>query len=351
MEPHEKIIEDFINKRYKPIYFLMGEESYYIDLISRFIEKNILSKEEKFFNKIVLYGTETDIISVIEKAIKYPITSKYIVILLKEAQMMEKSIDKLGVYVEAPIRSTILVICYKNKVLDKNKKLYKLIHYNGGVVFNSKKYRESQIPDWISRKVKSMNRSITSKAQQLLYESAGTSLSTIVQALEKVDLAVPEGAEITIWDIEQYTGIKNNFNIVSWQRAIADKNFQKTQEISFFLGKNSKEFPLIFLINVLYRFFVNLGKYHISIPDTMENLSKRLNVFPSLIKDYEKAAHHYSLQENIKIFSYLREADKQSKGIDYPPLSENKILPELIWNICLILECNKIYMNVKRICS
>ncbi|YBU88625.1 MAG: DNA polymerase III subunit delta [Candidatus Walczuchella monophlebidarum] len=335
MERYEKIIYDFINKRYKPIYFFMGEESYYIDLISRFIEKNIFSKEEKFFNKIVLYGPETDIISVIEKARKYPITSKYIVIILKEAQMMEKSIEKLAVYVEALIRSTILVICYKNKVLDHNKKLYKLIHHHGGVVFNSQKYREYQIHDWISRKVKSMNRSITSKAQQLLYEYAGTSLSTIVQALEKIDLALPEGAEITLWDIEQYTGIKKNLNIFSWQRAIASKNFKKTQEISFFLGKNSKEFPIIFLINVLYRFFVNLVKYHLSIPDSRENLSKRLNVFPYIIKYYEKAAHHYSLQENIKIFYDLREADKQSKGIDYPPLSENNILPELICKIFL----------------
>ncbi|WP_103327178.1 DNA polymerase III subunit delta [Bacteroidetes bacterium endosymbiont of Geopemphigus sp.] len=332
METPEQILTGLKEKKYKPIYFLMGEESYYIDLISDFIEKNVLSQEEKAFNQTILYAGEIDIPNLIAQAKRYPMMSPYTVLIIKEAQLLSKTIEKLSGYIQAPLKSTLLVICYKNKVLDRRQKICKLIQQEG-VLFESKKYPEYQIPDWIEHQARSMKRRIGLQARHLLAEHSGTSLSTLARELEKIYLVLSEGAEITTEVIAQYTGISKRFNPFEWQKAIAEKNFHRAQEIAWHFGKNPKEYPVVLLINTIYRFFVNLVKYHLSVPDKQANLSKILNVPPYFIKDYEKAAYHYSLTKSLKVFSYLREADRQVKGIDCPYIPEHSILQELTYKI------------------
>lgn len=332
METPEQILNELKGKKYKPIYFLMGEEPYYIDLISDFIEKNVLSQEEKSFNQTILYASEIDIPNLIAQAKRYPMMSLHTVLILREAQLLSKSIEKLADYIQAPLESTLLVICYKNKVLDRRQKLCKLIQEKG-VLFESKKYREYQIPAWIEHQVKSMKRRMSLQGRHLLAEHCGTSLSTLARELEKIHLALPEGVEITAEVIAQHTGISKCFNPFEWQKAIAEKNFHRAQEIAWHFGKNPKEYPIVLLINTIYRFFINLVKYHLSIPDTQVNLSKILNVPPYFVKDYEKAAYHYSLTKSLKVFSYLREADRQAKGIDCPLIPEHGILQELTYKI------------------
>lgn len=334
MTTPEQILTELREKRYKPIYFLMGEEPYYIDLISNFIEKNVLSEKQKDFNQTILYAGETDIADLIIQARRYPMMSPYTVIVLKEAQLLSKTIEKLAHYLQNPLRSTLLVICYKNKSLDKRQKLCKLIEQKG-VLFESKKYREYQIPAWIEQQVHSMKRRISLKAQHLLAERSGTSLSAIARDIEKIHLALPEGAEIDLEVIAQHTGISKRFNPFEWQRAIAEKNLPRAQEIAWHFGKNPKDYPVVFLIHTLFQFFVNLAKYHLSIPDSQANLSKILNVPFYFVKDYEKAAAHYSLSNILKALSYLRQADRQAKGIDAPVVSDYGILQELTCKVFL----------------
>ena len=332
MEIPEKIFTELKEKKYKPIYFLMGREPYYIDLISDFIEKNVLSQEEKYFDQMIFYAWETDIPNLIAQAKRYPVISSYTVLILKEAQLLSNDIEKLSNYIQKPLKSTLLVICYKNKVLDKRQKLYNLIQQKG-ILFESKKYREHQIPYWIEHQVRSMKRHINLQPQYLLAENLGTSLSILARELEKIHLALPEGAEITSEVVMQYTGINKHFNPFEWQKSIAAKNFRRAQEIVYHFGKNPKDYSIVILINMICRFFINLAKYHLNISDNQSNLSKILNVPLYFIKDYKKASYYYSLEKILKVFSYLREADRQVKGIDFPSMSEYSILQELTYKI------------------
>lgn len=329
MENHEKILTHLKKKIYKPIYFLSGEEPYYIDLISSFIEKNVLSEEEKYFNQTILYGGETDMETVIAQLRRYPIRSRYTVVLLKEAQLLEKSIEKILDYLKSPFNSTILVVCYKHKVCDK--KICNIIK-EIGVFLDSKKFPENKIPSWIESQVRNMGRIISVSAQNLLAEYLGISLSTIACGLKKLDLALPTGSEITLEDIEIHIGLHKRFNLVEWQKAIFEKDVYKIQTISWLFVKN-KEYSILLLIHMLYRFFTNMVKYHTSIPETENNLKNFLNVPLYLIKYYEKSAYHYSLSKSLQVFSFLREADKQLKGIDCPATTDYSILKELLYKI------------------
>ncbi|OED36214.1 DNA polymerase III subunit delta, partial [Flavobacteriaceae bacterium (ex Bugula neritina AB1)] len=211
MDEVKKIVTDIKKGNSKPIYFLMGEEPYYIDKISEYIDKNVLAEEEKGFNQMILYGRDVSIEDIVSNAKRYPMMAERQVVIVKEAQDLSRTIEKLVDYVENPQLSTILVICYKYKKIDKRKKLYKAVAKNG-VIFESKKLYENQVADWIRRVLGGSNYSIEPKAAQMLVEFLGTELGKINNELEKLKLIIPKGEQITAEKIEANIGISKDYN-------------------------------------------------------------------------------------------------------------------------------------------
>ena len=211
MDEVKKIVNDIKNGNVKPVYFLMGEESYYIDRIAEYIEKTILTEEERGFNQMVLYGKDVTVEDIVGNAKRYPMMAEKQVVIVKEAQHLSRTIDKLSAYVDNPQLTTVLVLCYKYNKLDKRKKLYKSVSKNG-VLFESKKLYENQVAEWIRKTLNAKGYSITPKASILLVEFLGTDLSKIHNELEKLKLVISKDAEITPAAIEEHIGISKDFN-------------------------------------------------------------------------------------------------------------------------------------------
>jgi DNA polymerase-3 subunit delta len=226
LDKAKTIINEIKSGNYKPIYFLMGEEPYYIDGIAKFIENTVLTEEEKGFNQMVLYGRDVSIDDIISNAKRYPMMADKQVVIVKEAQELSRTIENLVSYVENPQPTTILVICYKYKTLDKRKKLAKIID-KSGVLFESKKLYENQVPDWIRRVLASRGYTITPKASQMLVEFLGNDLSKVNNELEKLQLIIQPGAQITPQVIEENIGISKDFNNFELQNAIGAKDIKK----------------------------------------------------------------------------------------------------------------------------
>ena len=218
----ERIKLDLKNKIYYPVYFLCGEEPYFIDNISDYIENELLNESEKEFNQTVIYGKETDIQGIISYAKRYPMMSNYQVVIVKEAQDLV-NIDDLVSYVEHPLNSTILVICYKYKKIDKRKKLIKLIEKNS-VFFESAKLYDNKVPDWITGWLKLEGYGISLKAALLLSDYLGNDLLKITNELEKLFINIPKGSEITTNHIEENIGISKDYNIFELQNALGSRD-------------------------------------------------------------------------------------------------------------------------------
>ncbi|HEY4628680.1 MAG TPA: DNA polymerase III subunit delta, partial [Flavobacterium sp.] len=244
MDEVVKIVNDIKSGNIKPIYFLMGEEPYYIDKLSDYIEKNVLTEEEKGFNQTVLYGRDVSIEDIISTAKRYPMMAERQVVIVKEAQDLTKTIDKLESYAENPMPSTVLVICYKYKTLDKRKKVTKNIA-KSGVVYESKKLYENQVGDWIKRVLSGKNYTIDPKASAMLVEFLGTDLSKINNELEKLQIILPKGSTITAKHIEENIGFSKDFNVFELRKAIGERNQLKAYQIAQYFSDNPKDNPMV----------------------------------------------------------------------------------------------------------
>ena len=239
----EQIISDLKNRKYVPVYFLMGEEPYYIDRISDYIETTVLKEEEKAFNQTILYGKDTDAAGVINAAKRFPMMTEYHVVIVKEAQFLS-NIDDLGYYIGSPLKSTLLVLNYKYKKLDKRKKLFKELE-KSGIVFESKKLYDDKVPDWISRHLSEKGYTIDPTAAVLLTEFLGNDLSKIEMELQKLIITLPEGnTRINTRHIEENIGISREYNSVELQKALVDRNALKAFRIVDYFGANQKTNPI-----------------------------------------------------------------------------------------------------------
>ena len=281
LEQVKQIIGDIKQGTIAPIYFLMGEEPYYIDGISDYIEDHLLSEEEKGFNQMVLYGRDITIEDIVSNAKRYPMMAERQVVIVKEAQELSRTIENLVSYVENPQPTTVLVICYKYKKLDARKKLAKTIK-KSGVLFESNKLYENQVPDWIRRVLAGKGYTITPKASQMLTEFLGNNLSKVNNELEKLQLIIKPGEQITPQIVEENIGISKDFNNFELQSAIATKDIKKAFGIVQYFGQNSKNHPIVMTVALLYSFFSKLLKYH-SISDK-STAPKALGVNPYFIK-------------------------------------------------------------------
>jgi len=310
----------------KPIYFLMGEEAYYIDAISKFIEDTILSEEEKGFNQTVLYGRDVNISDVISTAKRFPMMAERQVVIVKEAQDLSRGIDNLLPYIENPQPTTILVFCYKYKKLDKRKKIYKAID-KAGVLFESKKLYDNQVPDWIRKVLAGKKYSISPKASQMLVEFLGNDLGKVNNELEKLQLICKPEEQITAQIIEENIGISKDFNNFELQNAISNRNVKKAFGIIQYFAHNPKNHPLVLTVSLLFSFFSKVLKYHAL--TNKSQASKVLGVSPYFIKDYEIAARNYPMKKVSAIIASIREIDVKSKGVG-ASLSQGDLLKELL---------------------
>ncbi len=327
-----KIVNDIRNSNIKPIYFLMGEEPYYIDKLSDYIEQNVLAEEEKGFNQTILYGRDVTIEDIVATAKRYPMMAERQVVIVKEAQDLTRTIDKLESYVENPMLSTVLVFCYKYKTLDKRKKMTKLID-KVGVVYESKKLYDNQVGDWIKRVLSGKNYSIEPKANAMLVEFLGTDLSKINNELEKLQIILPKSSTITPKHIEENIGFSKDFNNFELLNALGSRNQLKAFQIAQYFSDNQKANPLVVTTSTVFGFFIKILKYHGLKDRNPKNVASVLGVSPYFLKDYDLALKNYPMKKVSQIVSAIRDIDVKSKGVGANALSQSDLLREMLYKI------------------
>jgi DNA polymerase III subunit delta len=328
----KQIVEEINTGKTKPIYFLMGEESYYIDKISDYIENNILKEEEKGFNQMILYGRDVTIEEIVASAKRYPMMSDKQVIIVKEAQDLSRNIEKLVSYAENPQPTTVLVICYKYKTLDKRKKLSKIISKNS-CLFESNKLYENQVGEWIASNLMDKGYKIEPKAGQMLVEFLGSDLSKINNELEKLMLVLPKGTKISATHVEDNIGISKDFNNFELRKAVGEKQVVKANQIANYFARNTKSNPLVMTISLLNSFFTKLLLYHGLKDKGKINVTRSLRINPYFVNEYQSAARNYPMRKVAQVINHLRKADLKSKGVGASNLPQGDILKELLFKI------------------
>ena len=327
-----KILNDIKAGNVKPIYFLMGDEPYYIDIVSDYIEKNVLSEEEKGFNQTVVYGRDVSVEDIISTAKRYPMMAERQVVIVKEAQDLSRTIDKFESYAENPMPSTVLVICYKYKTLDKRKKTTKVLAKNG-LVYESKKLYENQVGDWIKRILASKKYTIEPKANAMLVEFLGTDLGKINNELQKLQIILPKGSAITPKDIEENIGFSKDFNVFELRKAIGERNQLKAYTIAENFANNPKENPMVVTTSLVFGFFIQLLKYHGLKDRNPKNVAAVIGVNPYFLKEYDVALKNYPMKKVSQIVASLRDIDVKSKGVGANSMSNSDLLREMLYNI------------------
>jgi len=326
------LIDDINNKKLKPVYFLMGEEPYYIDRISQYIEANVLSEEEKGFNQMVLYGRDVTVEDIVSNAKRYPMMAEHQVVIVKEAQDLSRTIEKLADYVKQPQPTTILVVNYKYKTIDKRKSLYKEIKKTG-VVFESKKLYENQVGDWIRRVLSGQGYTIVPKAALMLVEFLGTDLSKINNELEKLQIILPKGTQITPQHIEDNIGISKDYNNFELRKAIGERDVLKAHQIIKYFADNPKDNPMVVTVSLLFNFFSQLLHFHGLADKSPRNVASALKINPYFVNEYITAARNYPMKKVSAVVSTLRDFDVKGKGVGANAVPQGDLLKELVVRI------------------
>lgn len=310
----------------------MGEEPYYIDKLTDYIEDTILSEEEKGFNQMVLYGRDVTIDDIVSNAKRYPMMADRQVVIVKEAQELSRTIDKLESYAENPQPTTVLVVCYKYKTLDKRKKVTKVLE-KAGVVFESKKLYENQVGDWLKRVLSGKGYQIEPKAAAMLVEFLGTDLSKIANELDKLAIILSKGSTISPKIIEDNIGFSKDYNNFELRKAIGEKNQLKAYQIADYFAQNPKDNPLVVTTGLIFGFFSQLLQYHGLKDKSPANAAKVLKVNPYFLKDYDVALRNYPMKKVSQIVAVLRDIDVKSKGVGANALPQQDLLKEMLVKI------------------
>jgi len=327
-----QITKDIKAGNIKPIYFFMGDEPYYIDKLTEFIEQNVLQEHERDFNQTILYGRDVTMDDVVGNAKRYPMMADRQVVIVREAQELSRHIDKLESYAENPQPTTVLVFAYKYKLLDKRKKITKLLD-KVGVVYESKKLYENQVGDWIKRVLSGQGYSIEPKAAAILVEFLGTDLSKINNELDKMKIILPKGHTFTPKDIEANIGFSKDYNNFELRKAIGEKDQLKAYKIIDYFAQNTKDNPIVVTTGLVFGFFSQLLQYHGLKDKSQFNAAKVLRVSPYFVKDYEVAFRNYPMKKVSAIVATLRDIDVKSKGVGASSMSQHDLLKELLIKI------------------
>ncbi|MDR1004762.1 MAG: DNA polymerase III subunit delta [Prevotellaceae bacterium] len=331
---YEEIMAELRAKRYRPVYYLMGEEAYYIDRISDYITDNVLTAEEQEFNQTIIYATpETDIAAVVNAAKRYPMMAERQVIVLREAQNI-RSMDALSFYLQKPMPSTILVICHKHGALDRRKKLAAEVE-KAGILFESKKLKESLLPSFIAAYLKQQGAGIEPKAAEMLAEFVGSDLSRLAGELDKLIITLPRGAKsVTAEQVETNIGISKEYNGFELRNALAVKDVQKANRIIKYFAENPKTNPIQMTLALLFGFYANLMLAYYAPMKSEQGIAAMLGLkSPWAAKEYMTAMSRYTGVKVMQIIGEIRYADARSKGVGNSAVSNEDIMRELIFNI------------------
>ena len=329
----DDILKELRAKQYRPVYYLMGEEPYYIDLIADYITDNILTETEKEFNLTVVYGADVDIATVINAAKRYPMMSEHQVVVVKEAQNI-RNMEELSYYLQKPLLSTILVICHKHGVLDRRKKLAAEIEKTG-VLFESKKVKDAQLPAFITSYMKRKGIDVEPKATAMLADFVGADLSRLTGELEKLIITLPKGhTRVTPEQIEKSIGISKDYNNFELRSALVEKDVLKANKIIKYFEENPKTNPIQMTLSLLFGFFSNLMLAYYAPEKSEQGIANMLGLrTPWQAKDYLAAMRRYNGVKTMQIIGEIRYADAKSKGVGNPSLSDGDILRELVFKI------------------
>ncbi len=328
----EQVMSDLRRKAYKPVYLLMGEEAYYIDQISDYIQTNVLDENQREFDLTVVYGKDTDMVTIVNAAKRYPMMSPYQVVIVKEAQSV-KVWDPIQFYLDNPSQTTILVLAYKYGSPDKRKKWVQDI-VKKGVVFESEKLRDYELGAWINAYSRSKNVTVDVKAIQMLTEFLGTDLSKVANELDKLLLTKPANTSvITPEQVEKNIGISKDFNVFELQDALITKDVFKANQIIRYFADNKKNNPMIMVLPQLFNLYSNLMIYHYLADKSQANVASELKINPYFVKKYELAAKNYGAWKTMNIISWIRETDARGKGVDSNAVEEGELMKELVFKI------------------
>lgn len=328
------ILKDIKAGKFMPIYLLHGDEAYFIDKICDAIEEHALQEHERAFNQTILYGKDTDHLTIADAARRFPMMAPRQLVLVKEAQDI-KDLKTLVPYAKNPSPQTVLVLCYKHKKLNTTTEIVKIIKEKG-LVFQSKTLYDNEIPEWISGYLAARRLSIASQTAALIGEYLGTDLSKIANELDKLSLSVPAGATISAQDVEQNIGISRDYNVFELHKALGNRNVLQANRIINYFGDNPKNNPLPVIIGSLYGYFSKVYQLtelsQASDKEIMEKLQLR-SIYA--VRDYRTAAKNYPRSRAEQIIRVLKEYDLKSKGVDYSSTgkSEVDLLKEMTWRI------------------
>ncbi len=334
---YNEIVSEIKGSSYAPVYFLQGEETFYIDDIIKRIEDNALDETQKSFNQVVLYGKDTSLVDVIGAARKYPMMGERQVVIVKEAQEMrdwtkEEKQTLVINYIENPLPSTILVFGYKYKSIDKRTKFGKVIEKNS-VFLNAKKLYDNQVPEWIRNFCKARQVQIEDGAVMMLSENIGNNLQRLANEIDKLLLNVKDGERIDTAMVQRYVGISKDYNIFELQKALSSVNKQKAHSIANYFSSNPGNNPMVLTIYSLFSYFSKLLLIHHSQDKSERVIASLIGVNPFFVKEYLMAARIYPLGKVVQNIKFLHEADLQSKGIGFATKKEGSILTELVYKL------------------
>lgn len=323
--------------KFHPVYFLQGEESYFIDTIAAYIEKHALEESEKGFNQVIMYGKDSSMEVILTNARRFPMMASRQVVIVREAQEIanfgrQDVQQQLQAYIESPLPSTVLVLCYKYKTLDGRKKLSKSIAKNATLV-DCKKMYDDRVPGWITEYVRSRNATIDLKTAQLLSDYIGNNLARITREVDKVLLNLKEPAKIDLDVVQKYIGISKDYNIFELLQALAKKDNVKAQRIVNYFAANPRLNPVIPIIAVLFGFFTKLLLLQHSKLNSESAIVNELRVPSFYVGQYISAARIYSAEQVINNIGHLRTADLMVKGVGNQRNSPGEILKELVFKL------------------
>lgn len=333
MTTADEILRDIQSGKFAPIYFLHGEEPFFIDQIADAVEANALPEAARGFNQSILYGKDVDQLALLDYLRRYPMMSERQVVILREAQEM-KGLAELASYVENPMPSTVFVACHKHKKVDTRTKFGKALGGKNIVFFESKKLYDNQIPEWISSACKARKQKIEPAAAALMAEYLGTDLAKISNELDKLALNLPAGTVITAAQVQENIGISKEYNVFELQKALATRDRARVARIQQHFAANIRKNPLIVTISSLYAYFSKVFMLHAlrGQPDVevLKALDLRSDWF---LKEYKTAAANYSAAQCAQVIGHLKDYDLRSKGVHNDGTEEEELMKELFWKI------------------
>lgn len=333
----ESVLNDLKKGNYSPVYFLHGDEPFYIDLLSDFVEESVLDQASKGFNQTILYGKDVDIGQILNQARRFPMMAERQVVIVKEAQEI-KDLNKdegqalLISYLEQPLNTTLLLFSHKHKPFDQRKKLAKVLDQKA-IVVNSKRLYDNKLPDWAKKYTEQKGHSIDEKAAFILTENIGNNLQRLANEIDKILINFKDKVTINATLVEKYVGISKEYNSFELQKALALKDVLKANRIVNYFANNPKANPLLLTITMLYSFYSKLLLIHHSQDRSKKGLASKLRISPFFVNEYITASNNYPLNRVIKNIGFLRLADLRSKGVDTVNVADGQLLKELIFRL------------------